>query len=294
MKFSVIVCTYNSSEESVVYTLDSIIDQNFDDFEIIVCDDGSEDNKEELIKEYFRNKKFEKYKLIMNCENRGTVRNVISGMECAEGEYIKSIGAGDALSDNEVLSSMYCYMKNNNASFVFSDMNIFTICNGNRVNLEKNIPISKNKYVKANYLEKMKENIIVYNDQISGASMFFEKKIILEYFLRIKDIVIYIEDLIQYLFLLDGLEIFYYNRKCVDYEVGEGISTKKESKNNCRMLRDKTSFLDYIFIQYSDNKYVKRRRKLEKIEHKKQNKLLKVICKFFAEPKWAYYRLKKR
>lgn len=294
MKFSVIVCTYNSSYKNIVYTLDSIICQNFDDFEVIVCDDGSEDNKVELINEYFRYNKFEKYKLIMHNENKGTVRNVISGIENAEGKYIKSIGAGDTLTDEEVLSSMYSYMENNNASFVFSDMNIFTLCNENKVNIDKNIPISKKKYVKTNYIEKMKENIIVYNDQISGASMFFEREIMLEYFMRIKDVVIYVEDLIQYLFLLDGLQIFYYNRKCVDYEIGEGISTKKETKNNSRMMSDKASFMKYIFSHYSENEYVKRRRKLENIEQKEKNKFVKAICKVLAEPKWAYYRVMRR
>lgn len=294
MKFSVIVCTYNSSEKSVVYTLDSIINQDFEDFEVIICDDGSIDNKSVFYETYFNKKSFEKYKLVMNVENKGTVRNLISGLKCANGEYIKAIGAGDALSDKDVLNNTYCYMKKNNSKLLFSDMNVFTIHNDERIIIKKNIPVSKKKYEKGNSSKCMKKNIIVLNDQISGASMFFEKQKMLEYFENIKDVVIYMEDLVQYLFLLDGIDVHYFNRKCVNYEIGEGISTKKDSKNNIRMKKDKESFLNYMFNKYSDDLYVKRRIKLEKIEQECENKLLKSLKKICAEPKWAYYRIKRR
>ena len=49
-KVSVIVPVYNSCEY-IGSTLDSIINQDFSSFELIVIDDGSTDNSLEIIKE---------------------------------------------------------------------------------------------------------------------------------------------------------------------------------------------------------------------------------------------------
>ena len=49
-KVSVIVPVYNSCEY-IGSTLDSIINQDFSSFELIVVDDGSTDNSLEIIKE---------------------------------------------------------------------------------------------------------------------------------------------------------------------------------------------------------------------------------------------------
>ena len=48
IKVSVIVPVYNASKY-ISKTLDSIITQDFDSFEIIVIDDGSSDNSLEII-----------------------------------------------------------------------------------------------------------------------------------------------------------------------------------------------------------------------------------------------------
>ena len=50
IKVSVIVPVYNSCEY-IGTTLDSIINQDFEDFEVIVIDDGSSDNSLEIIEE---------------------------------------------------------------------------------------------------------------------------------------------------------------------------------------------------------------------------------------------------
>lgn len=294
MNFSVIVCMYNATEKNIKFTLDSVINQNIDDYEVIICDDGSVDNKSMYVEEYFSKENFVNYKMVMNLTNKGTVQNILSGLICASGEYVKFIGVGDALADDDVLSKVYNYMKVYNSELLFTDMKVFKKEDGNTKFLDIKIPLAKDKYIREPYSKKMKENIIVYNDQISGASMFFEREAITKYLERIKDYVIYMEDLVQYLFLLDGLNVQYYNKKCVKYEIGEGISTKKTNCNNDRMKKDKNSFIDKLFEEYYFDKYVKRRKKIENVERKYKNKIVKAILKTICEPKWFYYRLKKR
>ena len=49
MKISVITCTYNRSIK-IIKTIESVILQNYDDYEHFIIDDGSDDNTFEIVK----------------------------------------------------------------------------------------------------------------------------------------------------------------------------------------------------------------------------------------------------
>ena len=70
--FSVVVPTYNRSH-LVGKTIDTILSQDYPSFELIVVDDGSTDNTEEVLKKYSGDNRFRYYKK----ENgeRGAARN---------------------------------------------------------------------------------------------------------------------------------------------------------------------------------------------------------------------------
>lgn len=50
-KISVLIGTYNG-EKSLSKTLDSLLLQTYQDFEIVICDDNSLDNTRDIIKRY--------------------------------------------------------------------------------------------------------------------------------------------------------------------------------------------------------------------------------------------------
>lgn len=83
MLFSLIIPNYNS-EKWIIRLLDSITNQSFCDFEIVIVDDISTDNSVELIKNYNDSR----IRLFINNRKRfnGGTRNV--GIEKAKGEYI--------------------------------------------------------------------------------------------------------------------------------------------------------------------------------------------------------------
>ena len=62
MKFSIIVPVYNV-EKYLPRCLDSVLDQEFDDYEIIAVDDESPDNSIDILNEY--QKKTEKLKIFL-------------------------------------------------------------------------------------------------------------------------------------------------------------------------------------------------------------------------------------
>jgi glycosyltransferase involved in cell wall biosynthesis len=100
---SVIVPVYNTSEY-IGKTLDSIISQDFDSFEIIVVDDGSTDNSLEIINRCFDGCKIP-HKVIHQ-ENAGVsvARNV--GIDESQGDYLVFVDGDDYISKNH-LSGLY-------------------------------------------------------------------------------------------------------------------------------------------------------------------------------------------
>lgn len=85
--FSIIVASYNY-EDYIKATLDSISEQTYKNFEVIVVDDGSKDNSLEVIKNYCE--KYPNFYLYTheNNENRGLKDSILLGLSKAKGEYI--------------------------------------------------------------------------------------------------------------------------------------------------------------------------------------------------------------
>ena len=102
-KVSVIVPVYNA-EEYIGATLDSIINQDFNSYEIIVIDDGSTDGSPEIINEKLT-KSTADYRIIRQ-ENAGVSSARNRGMEEAIGEYLVFIDADDYVTGNH-LSELY-------------------------------------------------------------------------------------------------------------------------------------------------------------------------------------------
>ncbi len=103
IKVSVIVPVYNASKY-ISKTLDSIINQDFDSFEIIVIDDGSCDDSLQIINDTLKDSEIP-HKIIHQ-ENSGVsvARNV--GIDESKGDYLIFIDADDYVGSNHI-SSLY-------------------------------------------------------------------------------------------------------------------------------------------------------------------------------------------
>lgn len=103
IKVSVIVPVYNSCGY-IGTTLDSIINQDFEDFEVIVIDDGSSDNSLEIIEEKLSKSNISHN--IVHQDNYGVSCARNRGIELARGEYIVFVDADDYIQKNH-LSELY-------------------------------------------------------------------------------------------------------------------------------------------------------------------------------------------
>ncbi|MDO5555812.1 MAG: glycosyltransferase [Clostridia bacterium] len=96
-KISAIVPVYNT-EKYLTKCLNSIINQTYQDFEIIIVNDGSTDNSEKIILE-FKNKYPEKIKYLKK-ENGGLSNARNFGVEHAKGDYLSFIDSDDYIDIN--------------------------------------------------------------------------------------------------------------------------------------------------------------------------------------------------
>ncbi|MDY0302375.1 MAG: glycosyltransferase [Candidatus Moranbacteria bacterium] len=89
---SVIIPTYNC-EKYICRAIESVLEQDFDNIEIIIVDDASTDNTRNIIKKYYENNN--EVKIIFQSENQkqGAARN--SGLDKAKGKYIFFLDADD-------------------------------------------------------------------------------------------------------------------------------------------------------------------------------------------------------
>lgn len=116
MKISVIVTNYNY-EKWLRRCVRSLINQNFDDYEIIIVDDCSTDNSRNILLEY---QDVDKIKLIFNEYNVGVGCSSTIAAKKALGKYIVRVDADDYV-HNDFLKCLYLWASFNNSHAVACD-----------------------------------------------------------------------------------------------------------------------------------------------------------------------------
>ena len=106
-KISVIVPVYNT-EKYLEKCLESIVNQTYQDFEVIIVNDGSTDNSREIIDKYIE-KYPEKIKCI-NKQNGGLSSARNCGIEAATGDYIAFVDSDDYI-DMQFFEQLLHYVK---------------------------------------------------------------------------------------------------------------------------------------------------------------------------------------
>lgn len=122
-KVSVIMGVYNC-ENTVGASIESILNQTFQDFEIIVCDDASVDNSYLVLQKY-KQKYPDKIKLLKNEKNlmlSGTLNRCI---DIAEGEYIARMDADDISLPYRIEKQVEFFEKNPDYDIQSSNYYIF-------------------------------------------------------------------------------------------------------------------------------------------------------------------------
>ena len=95
--------TYNG-EAFLSQQIDSILNQSYQDFELILCDDKSDDNTIEIIQSYI--KKHDCITLYQNRENIGVVKNIENALRRCDSDYIALADQDDIWHKDKLQLSM--------------------------------------------------------------------------------------------------------------------------------------------------------------------------------------------
>ena len=115
MKVSVIVPVYNM-EITVSRCLDSIVGQDYKDFEVILINDGSNDKSPEICKDYVRRYGNIRY---FSRENKGLPYTIKEGLDHSISDFVTFVDSDDYVEPN-LLSTLVKAQKEVNADIVQS------------------------------------------------------------------------------------------------------------------------------------------------------------------------------
>ncbi len=91
-KVSVVMSVYNR-EKTVARAIDSILAQTFQDFEFIICDDGSSDSSAKILEAY--SKRDSRIVVVRNESNLGLPASLNRCLSVAQGEYVARMDDDD-------------------------------------------------------------------------------------------------------------------------------------------------------------------------------------------------------
>lgn len=226
---SVIMATYKESIECLKQSIESIINQTYNDFEFIIILDNP-DNKEHIafINDYVC--KDERIKFYINDKNMGLTNTLNRGLKLAEGKYICRMDADD-ISELYRMEHQKKYLEENDFDLIGGISQMIDE-DGNTIYSIKKVPTNFKKIKKC----------IKYNQVISHPTWFGKKEV------------------------FDKLNGYRNMPLCEDYDFtlrailqGFKISNVNECVLKYRMRKDSISrsnlFEQYLFARYITKQY---------------------------------------
>ena len=255
-KISIISAVYNR-EKYILRFIRSIQNQFFNDIEIILIDDFSNDNTIEIIEQC--QKEDERIILIKHKQNKGTLISRNDGVLVSSGEYLIFPDPDDILSKDILY---YCYTKAKNKDY---DMIKFNLYNGDKKNI---LTIIKNIKIQEIHQKNLSFYIFYGEGQLrqldySISNKFLKRDIYIKslntidkYYLN-QNMIVYEDGLINYM-LYKYSKILYITKKVGYYYIQNQQSITKNFLNDKdRTLKNCFVYLKYIFEYTKNNQYEK-------------------------------------
>jgi glycosyltransferase involved in cell wall biosynthesis len=165
------MCTYNGGKY-LNRQLTSIISQSYIPDEIVICDDGSNDDTIEIIKSFISKTKIN-IRLYQNTKNLGSTKNFEKAITLCDGDII-ILSDQDDIWYNTKLEFIYKFFnKNNNIGLIFSDANLIDE-DSNLLSSNLWERINFNKLEQKKILNNKSNEVLLKHNVITGATMAFK------------------------------------------------------------------------------------------------------------------------
>ena len=167
-KVSVCIPTFNR-QNLLPYAIESVLQQSYQDFELIVCDDGSTDDTPELMSQYTD----DRIKYIRHSQNIGKSNNMRSGFDAAQGEYFIKFDDDDRLTTNFLAQTAAILDQDSSIDFVGTDHWIIDIENiRNESKTQENSRRWGRANLKAGIVDNLLEVVFINQSFQIGATLF--------------------------------------------------------------------------------------------------------------------------
>ncbi len=150
---SIIVPVYNV-EKYLDRCIQSILNQTYPYFELILVDDGSSDNSGKMCDEYA--KKDDRI-IVIHQENNGLSSARNKGIENSKGEFLSFVDSDDWIS-KDYLKEMYNEQKKTKADLVICNIDCITLHDNKYNSLNYESPIVDEIFDSKTMLQKLMEN----------------------------------------------------------------------------------------------------------------------------------------
>ena len=121
-EISIIMGVYNA-EHRIEKSLSSILNQTFNDWELIICNDGSTDNTLSVLKKISKNDK--RIKVLDNLENKGLAFSLNECIKKSNGDYIARMDDDDIALPTRLIKQYDFLKRNSKYSIVGSSRKLF-------------------------------------------------------------------------------------------------------------------------------------------------------------------------
>ncbi len=159
---SIVTPIYNGSN-TIKYTIESVLNQTYTNFEMIIVDDVSDDDTVKIIKEY--QDKDSRIKLIALTRKGGASVARNKAIRKAKGKYIAFLD-GDDLWKKDKLEKQIKFMEDNNVYFSYTDYSYIDE-NGNDMGIYRKCP-KKMTYLRMLIGDSVGCLTVIYNREAVG------------------------------------------------------------------------------------------------------------------------------
>ena len=167
-KISISIPTFNRID-LLPFAIESVLKQTYQDFELIICDDGSRDGTVELMSKYEDNR----IKYIRHPQNIGKSNNMRSGFDAATGDYFIKFDDDDRLTPDFLTETSAIIEQDSTIDFVGTDHWIIDINNErDELQTQANSQRWGRKDLPAGVVKNLLEVVFVNQSFQIGATLF--------------------------------------------------------------------------------------------------------------------------
>ena len=272
-KVSLIMPMYNH-EKYIEQSLSSLVNQTYKNFELIVIDDGSDDNSAHLVKSF--NDKRIKYIYQKNRGVKNLNRTINKGLKLATGELITMVTSDDFWPLNR-LKNQINYFKNQDIDLVFGNMSIINVIGDVIKYFKPNLP---NKFNDLDKNTKIKHYFL--NNYIPQPTTLIRTKALKKIGGYIQKKYMYAEDYPTQMNLIINGNIYYINKNFSFYRLHDNQMTNLHTE---KMIISDNRYLIEFYKKLPNNK--------KKLTGFKNISELKLYLKKKFESKFLYIGFKK-